>query len=109
MRRSMLVLILGAGMLGVPAVAAAQDPAPVAASATAEAPPPAAQGRFEVSEGLETLRYQNLWIAYGVIWLFVFGFVLRNWKLERATDRELAALEARIGELEGAGEARNDG
>ncbi len=109
-RLGLAALMLAGAASIMPLAAGAQEAeAPAAAApATADAPPPAAQGAFQVSEELEAMRYRHLWIAYGVIWLFVFGFVWRNWKLERATDRELAALEARIGDLEGAG-VKSDG
>lgn len=62
--------------------------------------PQAAQRRFEASDQLEDLRYKHLWIAYGIIWLSVFGFVLRTWKRSQETARELDGLKARLAELE---------
>ncbi len=110
-RRGLAALALAGAALMMPlAVGAQETEAPAAAApATVDAPPPPAQSAFQVSEELEAMRYRHLWIAYGVIWLFVFGFVWRNWKLERATSRELAALEARIGDLEGGAGVKADG
>jgi hypothetical protein len=51
-------------------------------------------------ERSEALRYRHLWIAYGMIWLIVFVFVFRTWKMNQSTTSELQALKRRIAKLE---------
>ena len=63
--------------------------------------PAAATQKFEASEKLEALRYRHLWIAYGIIWLSVFGFMLRTWKRSEETAKDLEHLKTRLSELEG--------
>ena len=48
----------------------------------------------------EELRYRHLWIAYGMVWLIIFIFVLRTWKMNQATTSELQALKRRLAKLE---------
>lgn len=52
------------------------------------------------AERLEALRYRHLWIAYGAIWLIIFGFVWRTWRQGNATAGELDNLRKRLAELE---------
>lgn len=54
---------------------------------------------FDASDS-EAMKYPNLWIAYGVVWVLVFGFVWRTWKQQESTDRELSDLRQRLKLLE---------
>jgi len=76
---------------GVTAKTSANVAAPSAAK-TAE--------RFERAERIEEMRYRHLWIAYSLIWLIVFVFVFRTWKLNQSTAGELEALNRRLKSLE---------
>ena len=55
---------------------------------------------FERAERMEEMRYQHLWMAYAFIWLIIFLFVYRTWKLNQATVEELRSLQRRIASLE---------
>ncbi len=66
-----------------------------------DAPPEAAKTAFEKTERLENLRYRHLWIAYGTIWLVVFGFAFRTWQRSERTAKELDDLKSRLADLEG--------
>ena len=56
--------------------------------------------KFEKAERLESMRYRHLWIAYGAIWLIIFVFVFRTWKMNQTTSSELERLKARLADLE---------
>ena len=56
--------------------------------------------KFEKAERLESMRYRHLWVAYGAIWLIIFLFVFRTWKMNQATSAELERLKARLNDLE---------
>ena len=49
---------------------------------------------------LEELRYKHLWIAYGLIWLIVFLFMLRTYNVGRENRETLDALKSRLLQLE---------
>lgn len=105
-RRMRAALVVGVLMMGAwlyAAPAAAQNPAP--AAATADASPQSASPQmpdaFAKAERLEALRYQHLWIAYGAIWLIVFVFVWRTWRSSETLSAELDGLKARLADLEG--------
>jgi CcmD family protein len=83
------VLALGLGLAaGVPAHA--QDPGGEQTRTT----------QFQAADN-EGLKYQYLWIAYGAIWLLIFGFVWRTWRHQQATQHELEDLRRRLASLEG--------
>jgi hypothetical protein len=48
----------------------------------------------------EAMRYQHLWIAYSMVWLIIFTFVFRTWKMNQATAGELDSLKKRLAKLE---------
>ncbi|MGB0646513.1 MAG: hypothetical protein ACPGQS_05015 [Bradymonadia bacterium] len=54
-----------------------------------------------VEQGLEELRYKHLWIAYGVIWLIVFLFMYRTYRVGTTNRDSLEALKTRLASLEG--------
>ncbi len=54
------------------------------------------------------LRHRHLWIAYGLIWFSVYGFVFRTWARTRETAAELDLLKERLAELEGDDAPRSD-
>ena len=57
--------------------------------------------KFAAAEArLEELRYRHLWIAYGMVWLIIFIFVFRTWKMNQTTTSELQALKRRLAKLE---------
>ena len=56
--------------------------------------------QFDRAERLETMRYQHLWLAYSFIWLFVFLFIWRTWKLNNQTTAELAIVRSKLAALE---------
>ena len=57
--------------------------------------------KFAAAEArAEELRYRHLWIAYGMVWLIIFIFVLRTWRMNQATTSELQALKRRLAKLE---------
>ena len=49
----------------------------------------------------EELRYRHLWIAYALVWLIIFVFVFRTWKMNQGTCR-IKALKSRLKKLESA-------
>ena len=49
---------------------------------------------------LEELRYKHLWIAYGLIWLIIFIFMLRTYRVGRENRETLDALKSRLLQLE---------
>ena len=49
---------------------------------------------------LEELRYKHLWIAYGLIWLIIFIFMLRTYGVGRENRETLDALKSRLAQLE---------
>lgn len=51
-------------------------------------------------EALEELRYKHLWIAYSLIWLIVFVFMYRTYKVGTANRASLDALKSRLALLE---------
>ena len=55
---------------------------------------------FERDARLETMRYRHLWLAYAFIWLIIFGFVFRTWKMSSVTKDELESLKSRLNRLE---------
>ena len=57
--------------------------------------------QFKAAEARnEELRYKHLWIAYSMVWILVFVFVLRTWKLNNTTTAELDSLKRRLAKLE---------
>lgn len=54
-----------------------------------------------LEERKSDLRHRHLWIAYGLIWMSVYGFVFRTWQRTRETAAELEMLKGRLAELEG--------
>ena len=57
--------------------------------------------KFERTQRLEEMRYQHLWIAYGLIWFLVFFFMFKTHKMGLETAGELEHLKRRLSELEG--------
>jgi hypothetical protein len=53
-----------------------------------------------LSPQLETLRYKHLWIAYSLIWLIVFLFMYRTYKVGTSNRESLEALKSRLALLE---------
>ena len=68
---------------------------------TAYGKPAAAAVNPEVEQALEELRYKHLWIAYGVIWLIIFVFMYRTYRVGTTNRDSLEALKARLASLEG--------
>lgn len=52
------------------------------------------------STELEALRYKHLWIAYSLIWLIVFLFMYRTYKVGTSNRESLEALKSRLARLE---------
>jgi len=52
------------------------------------------------SPELEALRYKHLWIAYSLIWLIVFLFMYRTYKVGTSNRESLEALKSRLALLE---------
>lgn len=52
------------------------------------------------NEALEELRYKHLWIAYSLIWLIVFVFMYRTYKVGTENRARLEALKSRLALLE---------
>jgi hypothetical protein len=52
------------------------------------------------SPELESLRYKHLWIAYSLIWLIVFLFMYRTYKVGTSNRERLEALKRRLASLE---------
>ena len=108
----LMVMILGATVIGWGTSAWAQDDpagqnqvaAPEQASATSTAPATKkvlkTPDSFERTARLESMRYRHLWLAYGFIWVVVFIFVFRTWKLHQSNRGELDALTRRLKALE---------
>jgi CcmD family protein len=91
MRRLFAAALLAGGLWAAPA--AAQDaPAPTGGAEQVT--------QFEAASN-EDMKYRHLWLAYGAIWLLVFGFVWRTWGRQRDTARELEDLRRRLATLEG--------
>ena len=49
---------------------------------------------------LEELRYKHLWVAYGLIWLIVFVFMLRTYAIGKENRATLDTLKTRLLQLE---------
>ncbi len=73
-------------------------PAPAATAVKEEVKTPT---KFERAERLEAMRYRHLWIAYGLVWLMVFFFMFKTYRLGQTTAGELDQLKRRLSELEG--------
>jgi len=74
---------------------------PVPGKTKQPAKPKASKNKFVASEkSAEALRYQNLWIAYAAVWLIIFLFVIRTWKMNQGTVVEIDALKRRLAKLE---------
>ena len=86
-------------------------PAPAEVSAPAAelkpaAPPTKAYSAEEIAEikekaRVDALRYadrgnRHLWIAYSLIWLFIFLFIFRTWKRSAALEGELEDVKRRL-------------
>lgn len=102
MKRSdtLAALCLGALLLTGPA-ALAQDAPPPPSMAASEAPAGNKPVTWlDADDKLQDMRYRHLWIAYGVVWFLVFGFVWRTWNLQQTTSKELDDLRGRIADLE---------
>ncbi|GEM_PF-2159498 len=57
--------------------------------------------QFKAAEARnEELRYKHLWIAYAMVWIVIFTFVFRTWKLNNRTADELELLKSRLAKLE---------
>ena len=63
--------------------------------------PAAASVDPAVEQSLEELRYKHLWIAYGVIWLIIFVFMYRTYRVGTTNRDSLEALKNRLASLEG--------
>jgi hypothetical protein len=73
-------------------------------AASADSSAPTAKGMPVSSqaqnEALEDLRYKHLWIAYSLIWLIVFVFMYRTYKVGTENRARLEALKSRLALLE---------
>lgn len=101
-RRGVLQALFVGSLLS-PAVGLAQD-AP-AGEAAAPATTAAAKKDFAKEARLRDLRHKHLWMAYGAVWLIIFGFIWRTHALSRKTDGELQRLKVKLEALE----AKHDG
>ena len=109
-RLFLMVVFLGATVMGWGTLAWAQEKAdnsatvetPKHAKAPVDAPAKVRKtpDSFERTARLESMRYRHLWLAYGFIWLVVFLFVFRTWKLHQGNSAELEALTRRLKALE---------
>jgi CcmD family protein len=93
MRRTLAAALLAGGLWAAPALAQ-------------EAPASAPTGSVEQVTSFqaasnEQMKYRHLWIAYGAIWLLIFGFVWRTWQRQRGTAVELEDLRRRLAAMEG--------
>ncbi len=93
MRRILAAALLAGGLWAAPA-AAQETPASAPSGAVEQVTSFAAGSN-------EGMKYRHLWLAYGAIWLLVFGFVWRTWRRQRDTDTELEDLRRRLVALEG--------
>lgn len=50
----------------------------------------------------ESMKYRHLWMGYAALWILIFGFVFRTWKVQQAARGELEDLRRRLDALEGA-------
>lgn len=110
--RIFLMMLLGFMVIGSGGMAWADDqakaPSTAVAAEQAKAPSSAdTKGKvrntpdsFERTARLESMRYRHLWLAYGFIWLIVFVFMFRTWKLHQSNRVELDALTRRLKALE---------
>ena len=83
-----------------PATAVAPEQSSATPSKTSTAKVRNTPDSFERTARLESMRYRHLWLAYGFIWLIVFLFVFRTWKLNQSNSVELDALTRRLKALE---------
>lgn len=102
-----LITVLSSGL-----AVAQEGPASTAKPVGADATKPVLQqpnqanraaviNQFKAAEArTEELRYKHLWIAYSMVWILVFVFVLRTWKLNNTTTAELDSLKRRLAKLE---------
>ncbi|MEE2755806.1 MAG: hypothetical protein VYA30_04060 [Myxococcota bacterium] len=106
--RQFIALFLVAS-LGIPSIVLAQtgDAAASEKAAAATKKVGTSQERARVIEQFkaaearnEELRYKHLWIAYAMVWIVIFTFVFRTWKLNNKTSDELALLKSRLAKLE---------
>ena len=110
--RLLVVVLLGLFAVGTVGAAWAdeknKEATAVAAPEQAQASPSAkndtkvrnSPDSFERTARLESMRYRHLWLAYGFIWLIVFLFMFRTWKLHQSNSVELDALTRRLKALE---------
>ena len=61
---------------------------------------PSASKKAEIAAALEDLRYRHLWLAYAFIWLSIFVFMFRTYRLGHENRERLELLKRRLGELE---------
>ena len=102
-----LITVLSSGLAVAndgPAPAAA-EPAKAVADQAVQQPNQANRAavinQFKAAEARnEELRYKHLWVAYSMVWILVFVFVLRTWKLNNTTTAELDSLKRRLAKLE---------
>ena len=108
-----LITVLSSGLAVAqegPASAAKPAAAPAAETPSVDTSPApkheqaartAVINQFKAAEARnEELRYKHLWIAYSMVWILVFVFVLRTWKLNNTTTAELDSLKRRLAKLE---------
>ena len=107
MRQFIALLLLSS--LVLPGLGVAQTGENTAYEAASAGAKPATEGQararvirqFKAAEARnEELRYKHLWIAYSMIWLVIFTFVFRTWKLNNRTAGELELLKSRLARLE---------
>ncbi len=103
-RTRLVLLAITLGLFLCPLNLFAQEAAATETAAAEQAPAPTVKSKttdkFERAERVESMRYRHLWIAYSLIWLLVFLFVFRTWKLGQQTATELESLNRRLKSLE---------
>ena len=99
MIRILFVFLLSFGAFSIPSSAWSETNTAEAKKDSGYGAPSAA-AQSETAAALEDLRYKHLWIAYALIWLTVFLFMYRTYKIGHQNRDQLDALRSRLGDLE---------
>ena len=100
MLRIFLVFVITICTVGSVAPVCAQDGKVAASENTVVGGAPSQAIQNETAAALEELRYKHLWIAYALIWLTVFLFMYRTYRIGHENRDRIDGLKQRLAELE---------
>ncbi len=95
-----LICLLGTSGLVLAQTVQAEPHKTESAKSNAPIAKAGAVDKLAQNEALEDLRYKHLWIAYSLIWLIVFVFMYRTYKVGTENRARLEALKSRLALLE---------